>query len=149
MRDGKTYDAQHPYANRDYRFYANITYDGSTYNKHKFEIHYAVDKGKEVPGADLTKYGTSRNAAVTRTGYYCVSFLTPKQSFSVIANMAANSIISFGDTLRRCSIMLRLNSVWAMLPRLWRLLTRLDIEYTWTLCPPLRLSRYFMSVVWS
>ena len=78
MRDGKTYDAQHPYANRDYRFYANITYDGSTYNKHEFEIHYTVENGKEVPGVDLTKYGTNRNVAVTRTGYYMRKFLDPK-----------------------------------------------------------------------
>lgn len=77
MRDGQTYDPQNPYANRDYRFYANIIYDGAEFRKHVFEIHYTMQGTKQRPGADLTPHGTSRNAAVTRTGYYMRKFLDP------------------------------------------------------------------------
>lgn len=77
MRDGKTYDPDHPYANRDYRFYANVSYDGSTYNKHVYDIHYTMNGNKKEAGVDLTYYGTNRNAGVTRTGYYMRKFLDP------------------------------------------------------------------------
>lgn len=33
MRDGKPYDPTHPYDNRDYRFYANILYDGCVFQR--------------------------------------------------------------------------------------------------------------------
>lgn len=76
MRDGASYDASHPYDNRDYRFYANILYDGSTYNGHVMDIHYT----NNVAGVDLTQYGTSTSAAVTRTGYYMGKFVDESQT---------------------------------------------------------------------
>lgn len=79
MRDGQAYDPAHPYDNRDYRFYANVLYDGCTYRDHVMEIHYNKVAGKEVAGADLTPYGTSTTAAVTRTGYYMGKFVNEKQ----------------------------------------------------------------------
>lgn len=79
MRDGAVYDPKQPYLNRDYRFYANVLYDGATYNGHVMELHYTMENGKKEAGADLTKYGTDRNAGVTQTGYYMRKFLNPKQ----------------------------------------------------------------------
>ena len=80
MRGGKTVvDPAHPYENRDYRFYANILYDGCTFRNHVMEIHYTLFGGKEQAGADLTRYGTSHNAGVTRTGYYLGKFVNEKQ----------------------------------------------------------------------
>lgn len=76
MRDGATYDPTHPYDNRDYRFYANILYDGSTYRGHQLEIR-TID-GKK--GADLTPYGTSTTAGYTLTGYYMAKFLDESQA---------------------------------------------------------------------
>lgn len=76
MRDGATYDATKPYENRDYRFYANILYDGCTYHKHVMDLHY-TDK---VAGADLKPYGTSTSAAYSRTGYYLGKFVDETQS---------------------------------------------------------------------
>ncbi|NDW09671.1 RagB/SusD family nutrient uptake outer membrane protein [Dysgonomonas sp. 520] len=75
MQEGKTYDPSNPYENRDYRFYANILYDGCVYNNHTMEIHYTKVDGKEVAGADLTPYGASESAAVTKTGYYMGKFV--------------------------------------------------------------------------
>lgn len=77
MQAGTTYDPQHPYENRDYRFYANILYDGSQYKGHTMDIHYTIKGGKEVAGVDLTKYGTIRTNPFTRTGYYMRKFLDP------------------------------------------------------------------------
>ncbi|MCI6619424.1 MAG: RagB/SusD family nutrient uptake outer membrane protein, partial [Prevotella sp.] len=77
MRDGKPFDPNHPYDNRDYRFYANISYDGSTYNKHVYDIHYTMNGTKKEAGVDLTYYGTNRSAGFTRTGYYMRKFLDP------------------------------------------------------------------------
>ena len=82
MRAGLTYDAQHPYVGRDYRFYANILYDGSTYNGHVMDIHYTREGNNEIPGEDLTAYGTSTTAAVTRTGYYMGKFVNEKQQIN-------------------------------------------------------------------
>lgn len=82
MRAGFTYDAQHPYVGRDYRFYANILYDGSTYNGHVMDIHYTREGNNEIPGEDLTAYGTSTTAAVTRTGYYMGKFVNEKQQIN-------------------------------------------------------------------
>ena len=76
MRAGAVYDPKHPYANRDYRFYANVLYDGCTYRNHVMDMHYT---GKE-PGVDITKYGTSASAACSRTGYYMAKFLDPAQT---------------------------------------------------------------------
>lgn len=77
MRDGKVFDPNHPYDNRDYRFYANISYDGSTYNKHVYDIHYTMNGIRKEAGVDLTYYGTDRSAGFTRTGYYMRKFLDP------------------------------------------------------------------------
>ena len=82
MRTGFTYDPQHPYKGRDYRFYANILYDGSTYDGHVMDIHYTVQDGEEVAGEDLTPYGTSETAAVTRTGYYMGKFVDETQEIN-------------------------------------------------------------------
>lgn len=73
------YDKNNPYEGRDWRFYANILYDGAEWNGHTMDIHYETVDGKEVAGEDLTKYGTSTSAAVTRTGYYMAKFLNEKQ----------------------------------------------------------------------
>lgn len=71
MREGKTYDATKPYENRDYRFYANILYNGAKFRNHVMDM--ATTDG--VPGKDITKYGTSESAAVSRTGYYLGKFV--------------------------------------------------------------------------
>lgn len=76
MRQGQP-DPARPYDNRDYRFYANVLYDGCTYRGHVMDIHYRVEGGREVPGADLKPYGTSETAAVTVTGYYMGKFVNP------------------------------------------------------------------------
>lgn len=82
MREGLTYDPQNPYEGRDYRFYANILYDGSTYNGHAMDIHYTRNGNEEVAGEDLTPYGTSTTAAVTRTGYYMGKFVNEQQQIN-------------------------------------------------------------------
>lgn len=76
MRGGNVYDSNNPYVNRDYRFYANILYNGSTYRGHEMEIS-TVDG---VVGADLKPYGTSTSAGYTLTGYYMAKFLDESQS---------------------------------------------------------------------
>lgn len=76
MQAGKTYDAEHPYDNRDYRFYANILYDGCTYRNHVMEIHYTNNKA----GADLTPYGSAYSAGVSKTGYYMGKFVDKSQT---------------------------------------------------------------------
>lgn len=76
MRDGANYNAQDPYTNRDYRFYANILYDGSTYRGHQMDIH-TTDGAK---GEDLKPYGTSTSAGYTMTGYYMAKFLDESQT---------------------------------------------------------------------
>ncbi len=73
------YDKKNPYEGRDWRFYANVLYDGAQWRGHTMDIHYTVVDGKEVAGEDLTKYGTSTSAAVTRTGYYMAKFLNERQ----------------------------------------------------------------------
>lgn len=79
MRDGAVYDARNPYENRDYRFYANVLYDGSEFRGHVMDIHYTRSGLTKVPGADLTAYGTSTTAAVTLTGYYLGKFVDETQ----------------------------------------------------------------------
>ncbi len=76
MRDGKEYDAANPYENRDYRFYANILYHGATFRNHVMDM--ATTDG--VTGADITPYGTSTSAAVSRTGYYLGKFVNEGQT---------------------------------------------------------------------
>ena len=76
---GSGYDKKNPYEGRDWRFYANILYDGAEWNGHTMDIHYEIVEGKEVAGKDLTKYDASTTSAVTRTGYYMAKFLNEKQ----------------------------------------------------------------------
>ena len=90
MRGGATYDASHPYLNRDYRFYANVLYDGAEFRGQTLDIHYTKVNGKEVAGADLTKYGSSETAAVTKTGYYLGKFVNEKQTIDTDATYASS-----------------------------------------------------------
>lgn len=76
MREGNTYDATNPYENRDYRFYANILYHGATFRGHVMDM--ATTDG--VAGEDITPYGTSTSAAVSRTGYYLGKFVDEGQT---------------------------------------------------------------------
>lgn len=71
MQEGYTYDATKPYEHRDYRFYANILYDGSVFRGHAMDMHYTDG----VAGVDITPYGTSTSAAYSRTGYYMLKFM--------------------------------------------------------------------------
>lgn len=76
MRNGAEYDPQHPYDNRDYRFYANILYDGAVYRSHTMDIRTTDG----VKGEDLKPYGTSTTAGYTLTGYYMAKFLDESQA---------------------------------------------------------------------
>lgn len=76
MRDGTTYDAADPYANRDYRFYANILFNGCTWRNHVMDM--ATTDGDK--GVDITPYGTSTTAAYSRTGYYMGKFVDETQA---------------------------------------------------------------------
>ena len=76
MRGGAVYDPQHPYDNRDYRFYANVLYNGCEYRSHTMDM--TTTDGKA--GADITPYGSSTTAAVSRTGYYLGKFVDASQS---------------------------------------------------------------------
>lgn len=78
MRGGATYSAQHPYDNRDYRFYANILYNGCSFRDHIMDM--ATTDGKA--GVDITVYGSSTSAAVSRTGYYLGKFVDPTQAIN-------------------------------------------------------------------
>ncbi|MEG2181000.1 MAG: RagB/SusD family nutrient uptake outer membrane protein [Bacteroidales bacterium] len=79
MREGTTFDPLNPYRNRDYRFYANVLYDGCTFRGRTMKIHYTKTNGKEVAGEDLTPYGSSTTAAVSKTGYYMGKFVNQNQ----------------------------------------------------------------------
>lgn len=75
------YDENNPYLNRDYRFYANVLYDGCSFKGKTLEIHYIYDRpgGSYTRGADLTPYGSSEQATYTRTGYYMKKFVNESQ----------------------------------------------------------------------
>ena len=90
---------------RDYRFYANILYDGSTYNGHVMDIHYTREGNNEIPGEDLTAYGTSTTAAVTRTGYYMGKFVNENNKSTTTKPMPAARITSSGVMRKYCWIM--------------------------------------------
>ncbi len=81
MREGYIYDAQNPYVGRDYRFYANVLYDGSIWDGHKMAIHYTRVLNTETPAEDLTPYGNTgdKTSFCTRTGYYMSKFLDEAQ----------------------------------------------------------------------
>lgn len=76
---GSGYDPKNPYEGRDYRFYANVLYDGAEWKGVTLDIHYTRVDGKNVPGKDLTPYGSSTTASNTRTGYYMAKFLRESQ----------------------------------------------------------------------
>lgn len=80
MRSGKSYDPADPYVNRDYRFYANVLYDGCTFRGREMEIHSVYEGTTAVPGADIKPYGTDISAAVSITGYYMGKFVNESQS---------------------------------------------------------------------
>jgi hypothetical protein len=90
MRDGAVYDAQNPYANRDYRFYANVLYDGAESRGATLNIHYTKVGSKETAGTDLTKYGSSETAAVTKTGYYMGKFINENTKIDADATYASS-----------------------------------------------------------
>lgn len=73
------YNKRDPFAGRDWRFYANILYDGAVWKGHTMDIKYLKEGSVETPGEDLTPYGTSTTAATTRTGYYMAKFLRESQ----------------------------------------------------------------------
>lgn len=80
MQPGYEYDATNPYAHRDYRFYANVLYDGAKFRGHEMDIHTTTYKDSRnrdsvVTGVDLLPYGTSTSAAYTYTGYYMAKFM--------------------------------------------------------------------------
>lgn len=87
---GSGYDKANPYDGRDYRFYANILYDGAMWRGHTMDIHYTMVDGKEVKGEDLTPYGTSTTASVSRTGYYMAKFLNERQTIDTDATYASS-----------------------------------------------------------
>lgn len=86
MRDGGQVDPANPYKGRDYRFYANIMYDGSTYADHVLDMAYREVKSDEGkielrPGRDVRGYN-GMNDGYTTTGYYMRKFLNPEQSLT-------------------------------------------------------------------
>ena len=84
------YDKNNPYEGRDWRFYANVLYDGAVWNGHTMDIHYEMVDGKEVAGEDLTKYDSSTSSAVTRTGYYMAKFLNEGQKIDTDETKASS-----------------------------------------------------------
>lgn len=88
---GSGYDPNKPYDDRDYRFYANILYDGAKFRgENVMEIHSRYENGKLITGADLTKYGSSTTAAVTNTGYYLAKFMNEKQKIDTDATYGSS-----------------------------------------------------------
>ncbi len=81
MREGFTYDKKNPYVGRDYRFYANVLYDGSIWDGHEMAIHYTRVVNTETPAEDLVPYGNEGDKSnfCTRTGYYMSKFLDEAQ----------------------------------------------------------------------
>ncbi len=87
---GSGYDKNNPWEGRDWRFYANILYDGSEWKGTTIEIHYRNIDGKNVPSKDLTPYGSSTTASNTRTGYYMSKFLRESQQIDYDENYASS-----------------------------------------------------------
>ena len=87
---GSGYDPQNPYEGRDYRFYANILYDGSEWKGVTLEIHYNNINGQNIPGKDLTPYDSSTTSSNTRTGYYMAKFLRESQQIDQDENYASS-----------------------------------------------------------
>ncbi len=77
------YDENNPYENRDYRFYANILYNGAQFKGKTLEIHYLYPSPSSknyTRGVDLEVYGSSETASYTRTGYYMRKFTRESQA---------------------------------------------------------------------
>ena len=88
---GSGYKPANKYEGLDYRFYANVLYDGAQYNGHTMDIHYEYDENGELqPGVDLVKYGSSQSAAVTVTGYYLAKFRNEKQTIDTDPTYASS-----------------------------------------------------------
>lgn len=90
MQENMVYDPQDPYTNRDFRFYANILYDGASYKGHVMNIHYTKENGKEVAGVDITPYGTTETNAVSKTGYYMGKFVNKDANIDNSTTKASN-----------------------------------------------------------
>lgn len=84
------YDPQNPWEGRDFRFYANVLYDGSVWKGVTLDIHYTVVDGKNVPGKDLVPYDASTTSSNTRTGYYMAKFLRESQQVDQDENYASS-----------------------------------------------------------
>lgn len=84
------YDPQNPYEGRDYRFYANILYDGAQWKGVTLDIHYTMVDGTYMPGKDLTPYDASTTSSNTRTGYYMAKFLRESQQIDQDENYASS-----------------------------------------------------------
>lgn len=87
---GSGYDKNNPWEGRDWRFYANILYDGSQWKGTTIEIHYNLVDGKYVPSKDLIPYGAATTASNTRTGYYMAKFLRESQQIDNDENYASS-----------------------------------------------------------
>lgn len=87
---GSGYDPQNPWENRDYRFYANVLYDGSVWKGVTLDIHYTSVNGSYVAGKDLTPYDSSTTSSNTRTGYYMAKFLRESQQIDQDENYASS-----------------------------------------------------------
>lgn len=85
-RDGQSLDANDPYTNLDYRFYANVLYDGCTFRGHEMDLHYTNNEA----GVDLKAYGTSTTAGYTKTGYYMAKFMDERNAINTDATKASN-----------------------------------------------------------
>ncbi len=115
MREGFVYDPQKPFEGRDYRFYANVLYDGSIWNGHEMAIHYTRVLNTETPAVDLTPYGNSaeKSSYVTRTGYYMSKFLNESQKIDNDETYASSQnyiIWRYAEVLLDyAEVMLRLN----------------------------------------
>ena len=84
------YDPLDPYVGRDYRFYANILYDGAQWKGVTIDTHYTTVEGKYVPGRDLQPYDSSTTSSNTRTGYYMAKFLRESQQIDQDENYASS-----------------------------------------------------------
>ncbi|HEU4552081.1 MAG TPA: RagB/SusD family nutrient uptake outer membrane protein [Chitinophaga sp.] len=73
------YDPQHPYDNRDARFYATILYNGAAYRNTTVQIY--------TPGGKDSKDGPS-NWNTTKTGYYLRKFMDDKNPIDNPWNVA-------------------------------------------------------------
>lgn len=67
---GSGYDPQHPYENRDPRFYMTFAYDGS-----EFTVN---DKTQNIETFEGGQDATATNKTATKTGYYLKKLMSPQ-----------------------------------------------------------------------